>query len=63
MIIKYKNINYKVDEEFWGGEQLSDSPQFIYEQLKYAQDTGDYVTLENRINNMLKWGGIKKLKK
>lgn len=61
--INYKGNIYQLDEEYWGGDLLNDSIEFQYEQLEYCIETGDFQTLENRINNMLKWGGIKIIKK
>ena len=61
--INYKGNIYQLDEEYWKGNLLNDSIEFQYEQLEYCIETGDFQTLENRINNMLKWGGIKIIKK
>lgn len=63
MIIRNKGINYKIDEDYWEGDMLNTTPKFQFEQLEYCRNIGDWVTLNNRIINMLKWGGIKKLKK
>jgi len=61
--INYKGNIYQLDKEYWKGNLLNDSIEFQYEQLEYCIETGDFQTLENRINNMLKWGGIKIIKK
>ena len=61
--IKYRGNIYQLDKEYWKGDLLNDSIEFQYRQLEYCIETGDFQTLENRINNMLKWGGIKIIKK
>jgi len=61
--IKYRGNIYQLDKEYWKGDLLNDSIEFQYEQLEYCIEIGDFQTLENRINNMLKWGGIKIIKK
>lgn len=59
MIIKYKGITYIIDEDYFEDDMPNTSPKFQHEQLLYLVEIKDFVTLENRINNMLKWGGIK----
>ena len=59
--INYKGNKYQLDENYWKGDMLNTTSQFQHDQLLYCIETNDYVTLENRINNMLKWGGIIKL--
>lgn len=61
MEFKYKGINYKIDEDYWGGDMLNTTPQFQLEQFQYCIKVQDWKTLENRITNMLKWGGLKKI--
>lgn len=62
MIIDFKGNKYQIDKEYWVGDMVNNSTQFQFDQLKYCQEIGDYTTLEHRINNMLKWGGIKQIK-
>ena len=59
--INYKGNKYQLDPNYWKGDMLNTTLQFQYDQLMYCLEINDYVTLENRINNMLKWGGIIKL--
>lgn len=59
MEIVYKNITYELDKEYWKRESVNDSIDFQHMQLQYCIKTGDFITLENRITNMLLWGGIK----
>lgn len=55
--IAYKNVKYQLDETYWKGEMVNDSLDFQYMQLEYCIKTGDFLTLESRLNNMLQWGG------
>lgn len=57
-IITYKNVKYQLDENYWKGEMVNDSLDFQYMQLEYCIETGDFQTLENRLNNMLQWDGV-----
>lgn len=61
--IKYKGIEYELDSEYFTGNSVNNSVDFQLLQLKTCVEQKDFVTLENRIENMLKWGGIKVLKK
>jgi hypothetical protein len=61
--ITYKGNIYQLDIDYWKGELLNDSIEFQYDQLMYCFEIGDYQTFENRVNNMLKWGGIKQINK
>lgn len=64
--IKYKGITYIMDEDYWrkemdywGDNMINVTSQFQYEQILYIIETKQYLQLEGRIKNMLKWGGIK----
>lgn len=61
--ITYRKQKYELDPEYWDEKQPNSTREFQLMQLKYCVKVGDFVTLENRINNMLKWGGIKKVEK
>ena len=61
--IKYKGIEYELDSEYFTGNSVNNSVDFQLLQLKTCVEQKDFVTLENRIENMLKWGGIKAVKK
>lgn len=61
MELTFKGIKYRIDESFWVGDLLNTSAQFQFEQLQYCIEKKEWIALENRINGMLKWGGIKKL--
>jgi len=61
--ITYRKQKYELDAEYWDEKQPNSTREFQLMQLNYCVEVGDFVTLENRINNMLKWGGIKKIEK
>jgi hypothetical protein len=61
--ITYRKQKYELDAEYWDETQPNNSRAFQLRQLTYCVEVGDFITLENRINNMLKWGGIKKVEK
>jgi hypothetical protein len=58
MKFTFKSKTYQIDENYWDGEMPNTSAEFQYEQLIYCIQIQDWVTLENRITNMLKWGGL-----
>ena len=57
--ITYKGIQYELDSEYFTGDSVNNSVDFQLLQLKTCIAQKDFITLESRINNMLKWGGIK----
>lgn len=59
----YKNQKYELDPEYWEETSLDSSREFQLKQLNYCIEVGDFTTLKNRIENMLRWGGIKKVEK
>ena len=61
MQFKYKGKTYQMDESYWERDMPNTSPEFQYEQLIYCIQVQDWVTLENRINGMLKHGGLKEI--
>ena len=61
--ITYRKQKYELDPEYWDETSANSSREFQLMQLNYCIEVGDFITLENRINNMLKWGGIKKVEK
>jgi len=58
MEFQYKGITYQMDENFWEGDMLNTTIDFQYQQIMYCISTQDWKTLENRITNMMLWGGI-----
>lgn len=59
--INFKGSTYQLDPSYWKGDMLNTTTDFQHKQLEYCIEIQDWVTLENRINNMLRWGGIIKL--
>jgi hypothetical protein len=57
---KFKNITYKLTDK-WEETCLNDSKQFQLEQFEHLIKTHDYVTVQNRINNQLKFGYLQKI--
>ena len=62
----FNNTKYLLDKEYWEKQYRQDpmvcnTVEFQSTQLQYLLENRDYTTLQNRINNMLKWGGIKKV--
>ena len=60
-IITYRNQKYELDPEYWEEVDINSTREFQLMQLEHCIKVGDFITLENRINNMLKWGGIRKV--
>lgn len=63
MEFSFKGKNYILDEIFWEKQyqeqpMLNSTIDFQYQQIQYLIEIYDWVALENRINNMLKWGGL-----
>lgn len=57
---KFKNINYRLTDK-WEETCINDSKEFQIQQFKYLIKVHDYVTLENRLINQLKFGYIEKI--
>ena len=62
-VLTYKKEKYELDPDYWEEDMPINTKEFQLNQLKYCIEVGDFITLENRINGMLKWGGIKKVEK
>lgn len=57
---KFKNTTYQLTDK-WEETCLNDSKQFQLHQFEYLLKTHDYTTVENRINNQLKFGYLKQI--
>jgi len=55
LTFKFKGKVYKFTDK-WEETCLNDSKAFQLEQFKYLEKTGDFVTMENRVNNQLLFG-------
>lgn len=56
---KFKNIIYQLTDK-WEETCLNDSKDFQIKQFNYLVEVRDFVTMENRINNQLLLGYLKK---
>jgi len=54
----YKGKTYQLDSKFMDENMLNTSLEFQYNQFIHLIEIQDWVTLENRIINQLKWGGL-----
>ena len=61
MKFNFKGKTYQIDEDYWTGDMLNTSASFQFEQLIYCIQIKDWLTLENRINGMLRNGGLKEI--
>lgn len=57
---KFKNKIYQLTDK-WEETCLNDSKDFQIDQFKYLLRVGDYVTMENRVNNQIKFGFLKEI--
>jgi hypothetical protein len=58
--ITFKGSTYQLTDK-WEETCLNDSKQFQMEQFQYLEQIVDYLTFENRLNNQIKLGYIKKI--
>ena len=56
----FKNTTYQLTDK-WEETCVNDSKAFQLQQFEYLLKTHDYITLENRINNQLKFGYLQKI--
>ena len=54
----FKGKTYQLDSKFMDESMLNTSLEFQYFQFMHLIKAQDWVTLENRIINQLKWGGL-----
>lgn len=52
---KFKGKTYQLTDK-WEETCINDSKEFQLQQFKYLQSIGDFVTMENRIINQIKFG-------
>ena len=57
---KFKNKIYQLTDK-WEETCLNDSKDFQIDQFKYLLRVRDYVTMENRVNNQIKFGFLKEI--
>jgi hypothetical protein len=63
MEFNFKGKIYQVDKEYWVGDMPNTSIEFQYDQFMHLIQTQDWITLENRIVNQLRWGGLIEINK
>ena len=54
----FKGKTYQLDPKFFDESMLNTSLEFQYSQFMYLIKAQDWITLENRIINQLKHGGL-----
>ena len=54
----FKGKTYQLDPKFMDESMPITSLEGQYEQFMYLIEVQDWTTLENRIINQLKWGGL-----
>lgn len=52
---KFRGKTYRLTDK-WEETCINDSKEFQLQQFKYVESIGDFVTMENRIKNQLKFG-------
>jgi len=52
---KFRGKTYQLTDK-WEETCINDSKQFQLQQFKYVESIGDFVTMENRIINQIKFG-------
>lgn len=57
---KFRGITYQLTDK-WEETCVNDSKAFQMQQFKYIDKIGDYVTMENRINNQKMLGYLKEV--
>jgi hypothetical protein len=60
LTFKFKGKTYKLTDK-WEETCLNDSKAFQLEQFKYLEKTGDFVTMENRVNNQILFGYLEEI--
>jgi hypothetical protein len=57
---KFRGNTYQLTDK-WEETCINDSKEFQLQQFKYIESIGDFVTMENRIINQLKFGYLKQI--
>ena len=57
---KFRGNTYKLTDK-WEETCINDSKAFQLQQFKYIESIGDFVTMENRINNQIKFGYLEQI--
>jgi len=59
-IFKFRGKTYQLTDK-WEETCINDSKTFQLQQFKYIESIGDFVTMENRIINQLKFGYLEEI--
>lgn len=54
----FKGKTYQLDPKFFDESMLNTSLEFQYDQFMYLIEVQDWVTMDNRITNQLRHGGL-----
>ena len=57
---KFRGKTYRLTDK-WEETCINDSKEFQLQQFKYVESIGDFVTMENRIKNQLKFGYLEQI--
>jgi hypothetical protein len=54
----YKGLTYQIDKKYCYDDMLNSTAEFHYSQFMFLIETQDWTTLDNRIINQLRHGGL-----
>ena len=57
---KFRGKTYKLTDK-WEETCINDSKAFQLDQFKYLEKTHDFTTMENRVNNQIKFGYLEQI--
>jgi len=57
---KFRGKTYQLTDK-WEETCVNDSKDFQMKQFRYVDKIGDYITMENRINNQIMLGYLKEI--
>jgi len=57
---QFRGNTYKLTDK-WEETCINDSKPFQIQQFKYLDKIGDYITMENRIINQIKFGYLEQI--
>ena len=57
---KFRGKTYKLTDK-WEETCINDSKAFQLDQFKYLESIQDFITMENRVNNQVKFGYLEEV--
>lgn len=57
---KFRGKTYKLTDK-WEETCINDSKAFQLDQFKYLESIQDFITMENRVNNQIKFGYLEQI--